>query len=459
MRITLCGAAGEVTGSGYLVETDRARVLVDFGMFQGHRATDGKNRDFGPVDPRALDAVVLTHAHLDHTGRLPLLVAKGFRGPIFATPATQEFGEMILRDSAAIQEGDAERLTREAQRAGRKAVAPLYTRADVDRVRPLMRTLDYEAHHEVAPGVSVRLFEAGHILGSGSVEMRAGGKTVVFSGDIGPKGIPFVRDPVLPPRADFLFLESTYGDRDHRTLDATVAEMHEILERAVREKAVVLIPSFAIGRAQQLLFHIAELVRGGRLPDFPIFLDSPMAIEATRLYGRHQDLFDAQARSLARHGQFKEDLKNLRYVATPDESRRLNDLEGPAVIIAGSGMCNGGRILHHLKHHLWREGTVVLFVGYQGEGTLGRALVNREPHVAILGHRIRVAARIHTLGGFSAHAGRSELLLWADSAIGAGTRVALTHGEDAPRASLAAAIRERFGREAQLPARGDAIEL
>jgi metallo-beta-lactamase family protein len=458
MRITLCGAAGEVTGSGYLVETDRARVLVDFGMFQGRRATDGKNRDLGPVDPKALDAVVLTHAHLDHTGRLPLLVARGFRGPVFATPATVEFGGLILRDSAEIQEGDAKRLSIEARRAGRRPVEPLYTQADVERVRPLVKAIGYEERREVAKGVTVRLFEAGHILGSASIEMHADGKTVVFSGDIGPKGAPFLRDPVPPPRADLLFLESTYGDRDHRTLDATVAELHEILERAVRERCVVLIPSFSIGRAQQVLFHIAELVRGGGLPDFPVYLDSPMAIDATKLYGKHQELFDAQARSLARRGQFKEDLKNVRFLSTADESRRLNDMDGPAVVIAGSGMCNGGRILHHLKHHLWREETVVVFVGYQGEGTLGHALVTGARNVAIYGHRVRVAARISTLGGFSAHAGRTELLGWAGAAIGAGTRVVLTHGEDKPRAALAEGIRERFRVEPMLPVRGDTVE-
>ncbi|MFI5402548.1 MAG: MBL fold metallo-hydrolase [Planctomycetota bacterium] len=459
MRITLCGAAGEVTGSGYLVETGKAKVLVDFGMFQGRRATDGKNRDLGPVDPRALDAVVLTHAHLDHTGRLPILAARGLRGPVLATPATVEFAALILEDSADIQEGDAKRNSLEARRAGRRPVEPLYTRKDLERLRPLVRQIAYDEVREIAPGVSVKLFEAGHILGSASIEMRAEGKTVVFSGDLGPKGVPFVRDPLPPPRADLLFLESTYGDRDHRSLDATVAELHEILDRAVREKELVLIPSFSIGRAQQVLFHIAELVRGGGLRDFPIYLDSPMAIDATKLYAKHKELFDAQASSLARGGQFQKDLRGLKFLATPDESRRLNDIDGPAVVLAGSGMCNGGRILHHLKHHLWRKETVVVFVGYQGEGTLGHALIRGAPHVTIYGQRIRVAARISTLGGFSAHAGRSELLAWAGSAIGSGTRVVLTHGEDAPRAALAASIRERFGREAQLPRRGDVLEL
>jgi metallo-beta-lactamase family protein len=458
MRITLCGAAGEVTGSGYLVETDRARVLVDFGMFQGRRAIDAQNRDLDPVDPAALDAIVLTHAHLDHTGRLPMLVARAYRGPIHATPATADFGDLILRDAAHIQEGDAERLTRMARRAGRPPVPPLYTAKDALLVRPLIRPLDYEERREVAPGVSVRLFDAGHILGSGSVEMRADGRTVVFSGDIGPRHIPFLRDPVPPPPADLLFLESTYGDRDHRSLDATVAEMHEILEDAVRRKAVILMPSFAIGRAQQVLFHVAELLRAGDLPHFPIYLDSPMAIDATRLYGKHQDLFDAQAKALMRHRQLERDLQGVRFLDTAAESRRLNDVEGPALVIAGSGMCNGGRILHHLKHHLWREDSVVIFVGYQAEGTLGRQLVTGARTVAIFGERVRVAARIHTLGGFSAHAGQSELVLWAEPALAGRPRVVLTHGEDKPRAALAEAIRRRFGCDPVLPRRGDLIE-
>jgi len=459
MRITLCGAAGEVTGSGYLVETNHARVLVDFGMFQGHRGTDAKNRRLQPVNPKKLDAVVLTHAHLDHTGRLPLLVAKGFKGPIFATSATTEFAALILRDSAHIQEGDAKRLTVRAKRAGRRPVQPLYTHADVDRVPPLIRGITYEERREVAHGITVRVFDAGHILGSGSIEMHVEGKTVVFSGDLGPKGAPFLRDPVLPPRADLVFLESTYGDRDHRSLDATVAELHEILEHAVQARDLILIPSFAIGRAQQVLFHLAAMVRGGELPDFPIFLDSPMAIDATRIYGHHQDLFDAEARSLVRRGQFRKDLRDVRFVPSPEESRRLNDLDGPAIVLAGAGMCNGGRILHHFKHHLWRKDTVVVFVGYQAQGTLGHALVSGARNVSVLGERIRVAARIFTLGGFSAHAGRTELLQWADAAIGASTRVVLTHGEEKPRAALADGIRERFRVDPQLPERGAVIEL
>jgi len=463
MRVTLCGAAGEVTGSGYLVETDDARVLVDFGMFQGRRATDAVNRDLGPVDPKAIDTVVLTHAHLDHSGRLPLLAAGGFRGRIHTTSASRDFAQLILRDSAAIQEGDAERFTRIARRAGRPPVEPLYTERDVERVRPLVKLLDYEERREVAPGIHVRLFDAGHILGSASVEMRVREKgrdrTVVFSGDVGPKGMPFLRDPVPPPGADLVFLESTYGDREHRSLDATVAELHEILARAVRDKAIVLIPSFAIGRAQQVLFHIAEMLRTDDLPDFPIFLDSPMAIHATELYGRHQDLFDEQAKSLIRHGQLREDLKHLRFLATPQESRRLNRLEGPAVVVAGSGMCNGGRILHHLKHHLWQEETVLVFVGYQAEGTLGHRLVAGATHVRIYGERVRVAAQVHTLGGFSAHAGQRELLEWAAPVMPSGPRVVLTHGEVGPRRTLAAAIRERFGRDPECPSKGDVIRL
>jgi len=459
MKITVCGAAGEVTGSAYLVETGAARVLVDCGMFQGRRATDARNRDLGPIDPTRLDAVVCTHAHLDHTGRFPLLVAGGYRGPIHATPATVDFSMLVLLDAAHIQESDAARLTRRNQRAGRRPVEPLYVRADVEKVRPLWVPLPYGETREVARGVTVRFYDAGHILGSASVEMTVEGQVVVFSGDVGPRGMPFLRDPVTPPRADLCFLESTYGSREHRPLEETVAEFEEILAGALRSSAKVLIPAFAIGRSQVILFYLAELLRGRNLPDVPIYLDSPMAIEATRLYARHRELFDAEATSLTRSGQLQHDLKNLRFLETEQQSRRLNDDPGPAIVIAGAGMCNGGRILHHFKHHLWRPSTAVVLVGYQAEGTLGNQLVRGASQVRIFGERIRVEAHVHTLGGFSAHAGQGELLAWVEPLLPKGPRVALTHGEPEARDALAGLLRERYSVDALRPRRNEVITL
>jgi len=463
MKITVCGAAGEVTGSGYLVETKSARVLVDFGMFQGRRATDARNRDLGPVVPQELDAVIATHAHLDHTGRLPLLVKHGYSGPIFGTPATADFTELILRDSAHIQESDAKRDSRRAARAGRKKVEPIYTSEDVEKLVPLFESIAYGEIREIAPGVEVRLVDAGHILGSSSIEMtlheNGGTRTVVFSGDIGPRGVPFMRDPVLLENAHVVFLESTYGGREHRSLENTVVEFHDIVEGALSAGAKILIPSFAIGRTQQILYHFAELIRRGDFGDFPIYLDSPMGIRATELYKQHQDVFDKEAKALVKERAFRRDLKNLHYTPKVEDSMRLNHMKGTGVIIAGAGMCNGGRILHHFKNHLWREGTHVLFVGYQSPGTLGHQLVKGAKYVRIYGERIRVQATIHTLGGFSAHAGATELVEWVDPMARNGARVVLTHGEEDSREALGARIKDRYGIKVERPLQGAQITL
>ncbi|MEM8885144.1 MAG: MBL fold metallo-hydrolase [Planctomycetota bacterium] len=463
MRVTLCGAAGTVTGSGYLVETSKATVLVDFGMFQGWRITDAHNRDIRPVDPKKLDSVVLTHAHLDHTGRLPLLGIGGFQGPIFATPATVDFTGLILRDAAHLQETDAARRSRRARRAGREETEPLYRKEDVERIAPSFREIDFQTPTEIADGVTVRMVTAGHILGSASIEMTLEDKgvqrTVVFSGDLGPRGVPFLRDPVPLEHADLVFLESTYGGRNHRSLDDTVGEFHEILGGALERRAKVLIPTFAIGRAQQLLYHLAELVRTDEYAEFPIYLDSPMAIEATRLYGKHAERFDEEAKTLMRHDQLEKDLRNLQFLETADESRQLNNDTRSGVVLAGSGMCNGGRILHHLKYHLWRKRTRVVFVGYQAQGTLGHQLVKGAQRVKIFGERIQVNARVSTLGGFSAHAGQTELVEWVEPLVKSGATVALTHGEDESRAALGKKLLDTFNVRAKLPRRGEALAV
>jgi metallo-beta-lactamase family protein len=463
MRISLCGAAREVTGSGYLVETATARVLVDFGMFQGSRATEARNRDLSPVNPVSLDAIVVTHAHLDHTGRLPLLPSRGFRGPIYATPATVDFAQLILADSGRLQQADAVRQSRRLLRAGKEPIGPVYGPPDVDALAPLFRALPYDERREIAYGIEVRLVDAGHILGSSSIEMtiREHGRerVVVFSGDVGLKGSPILRDPTPLDHADLVFLESTYGDRDHRSQEETVQELHETLARAVREREKVLIPAFAIGRSQEVLYRLAEQVRDGRLPEFPVYLDSPMAIAATRLYAKHQALFDDEAGAMMHRGPFLQELSGLRFTETAAESKALNESWDMGVIIAGSGMCDGGRMVHHLRHNLWRRNVAVLIVGFQAQGSLGRRLVDGAREVRIFGERVVVRATVHTLGGFSAHAGQSELVDWAGHFAPSRPRFVLTHGEPKGCDGLRSALRTQLGIEAECPERGATISL
>lgn len=455
MKITLCGAAGEVTGSGYHVETDRARVLVDFGMFQGRGATEARQRNLKPVVPGRLDAVLLTHAHLDHSGRLPLLGRRGLKARIWTTAASADFARLVLEDSGRLQEADARRLSRKRARTGKKPVAPLYTLDEVTRLEPLFRTVGYGESHAVADGISARYVDAGHILGSASIELtveEAGRKRIVlFSGDVGPRGLPFLNDPVRFEHADLVFLESTYGDRDHKPLAGTLEEFASLLARAHAGRRKILIPAFAIGRTQQILYCIAEMVRAGTVPVFPIILDSPMGIRATELYGEHRLLFDDEARGLVSTRQFFQDLAQLRVTESADESRALNDQEGPMVIIAGSGMCDGGRIVHHLRHNLWRDDTDVVMVGYQGEGTLGQRLLSGADEVYVLGERVMVRAAIHTLGGFSAHAGQTELVSWLEPLLPDRPRVVLTHGEPDARGALADLLGVRHGLHAEQP--------
>jgi metallo-beta-lactamase family protein len=483
VAITLCGAAGgEVTGSGYLVHTPRATVLVDFGFFQGRHDADTLNASIAPVDPARLDAVVLTHAHLDHIGRLPLLARAGYRGPIHATAATADLTAIMLEDAAKVAEQDAQRENR--HRTERHAAAPeppavpLYTHDNVALLGPLMRPIRLNQRREIAPGVSVRFFEAGHILGSASIEMQIAGTerdqqskvdgpssitTILFSGDIGQRSAPILCDPITPavqPRPDLIFLESTYGDRDHRSQADSVEEFREVLKTAVWDKRRILIPAFAVGRTQTVLYHIAAARREGVIPEIPVYLDSPLADRATSIYARHQDLYDQETGRLAEARVLEEQLSRLRVLKTVAESRALNDSWEPCIIIAGSGMCEGGRIVHHLRHSVWRRNVSVILTGYQAQGTLGRRLADRAREVFIFGDRVPVRAGIHTIGGFSAHAGQTQLIEWMmNVASDPRPKVALTHGEDPQRAALAAKLRARYGIEALRPAIGESLAI
>ncbi len=456
MKITPYGAAGgDVTGSAYLVETPQAKVLVDCGLFQGGKEADAKNQ--APVVPRTrdIDAVLLTHGHLDHTGRLPLLTLAGFKGPIHATPATIEMTGLILRDSAKVQAQDLERHNRKRARAGEPPLAPLYTHDDVERLLEHLRPAPYHDPFPVAPGIRARMVEAGHMLGSVSLQLlledEGRERAVVFSGDLGPLGAPILRDYEPFCHADAVVLESTYGDRDHRPFRETVDQFVDVLKQAVADRGKVLVPTFAVGRAQVLTLLLASVFRKGLVKPLPVFLDSPMAIEASRIYQHHLELFDDEMLGFLREGSIERDLATLELTATADESKKINDVPGPCVVMAGAGMCNAGRILHHLKQNLWRPETHVLIVGYQAHGSLGRLLVEGEQRVSIHGEKIAVKGKVHTLGGFSAHAGQTDLLNWFAALAPSRPQVVLTHGEDEPRRALARKIQQAHRIEALLP--------
>jgi metallo-beta-lactamase family protein len=466
IKLGFYGAAGEVTGSCYIVSTSRARVMVDMGMHQGEREADEHNRRVPPIDPSSkegLSAVVLTHAHLDHCGRLPLLAKAGYRGRIHCTPATADLTSIILRDSARLQEDDAERFNARLRRPGEPAAVPLYEGADVERTLPLMVTEEYRKPTTIAEGIEIEFFDAGHILGAGSVRMTItdGGvkKVIVFSGDVGVTGSPILNDPETPPVGDVALLESTYGDRDHKSLESTRAEFLAVLQEAQAAGAKVLIPAFAVGRTQDLVYHMGDFLRSGALKALRVYVDSPMATETTDLYKRFTNLYDKEARDLlhGRHAPLQ--FPGLTYTRTSEESKRLNTAGGCMVIISASGMCTGGRILHHLYHNLSNVNTHVVIAGYQGVGTLGRRLVEGARTVRIFREDIPVRAKVHTLGGFSAHAGQSGLLVWAAPFKGTGVRMYLTHGENGPRGVLREKLRERYGIEAGMPEYGEEVEV
>jgi metallo-beta-lactamase family protein len=463
VSVRFCGAAGEVTGSGYLVRTARSSVLVDFGIFQGGDDPRARSQRLGPVSAADLDAVVLTHAHIDHSGRLPLLAASGYRGAVYATSATLDLAALLLADLGRIQEADLERENRRRRRQGLAPLQPMFTAADVQAIRDCGVAVPYERRREVAPGITARFFEAGHILGSASVELAIAQGTqprvLVFSGDIGPCGAPILRDPDRPGRGDLVFLESTYGGRDRPPPDQTVARFKEILAGAVRNRERVVIPAFAVGRTQILLYYIAEAIREGAMASIPVYLDSPMATAATLAYMKHQDLYDKEFGHLVREGRIRDDLGNLRIVESVEESRALNDSEEPCIIISAAGMCEAGRVVHHLKHTLWRHNAQVILPGYMAPGTLGRALADGASRVTIFNEPIVVNATVHHLNGFSAHAGQGELLDWLADVAPARPRLVLVHGDDEARTALRERIRERYRIEAECPGPDDEVLL
>ena len=463
MKIHVAGAAGgEVTGSAYYVKTDRAAVLVDCGQFQGTRKSETLNRWLPPSRVK-LDAVLITHAHLDHTGRLPILAQRGHRMPVYATEATIELTALILRDSAHILAADAEHKNRKRARAGEAPVPPLYTPEDAEAAIDLLRPVPYQQPVEIAPGIQAIWAEAGHMLGSASIQLivEEGGrrKKVVFSGDLGPKSAPILRTYEPFHEADAVFMESTYGSRDHRPFAQTVEEFVTIVRDAIASGGKMLVPTFAVGRAQLIAGLLGWMFRNQKARPFPIFLDSPMAIQALEIYAKHRELFDDEALKFIQERPLLEDLRTMKLCVTAEDSKRINDQPGPCLVMAGAGMCNAGRILHHFKANLWKPETHVLIVGYQAAGTLGRQLVDGAETVKIFGEKIAVKANVHTMGGFSAHAGQTDLLAWLEAIAPSKPRVVLTHGETEARLGLEAQVRQRFGLVPELPQLNDALEV
>jgi len=447
MQLEFFGAAGEVTGSCHILTVGGRRLLLDCGMIQGGATADERNRAPFPFDAAQVDAVILSHAHIDHCGRLPLLRNRGFRGPVYANPACRDLVRILLADGATMAERDAERENRRRKKAGdARRVEPLYTLEDAQAVLALFRTVRYGQAMEVLPGVELVFRDAGHILGSASVwlRLREGDleRRLVFSGDVGQFDTPILRDPEAGPAADLVLMESTYGDRRHRDRDATREEFGSILRAARDDGGNVLIPAFAVGRSQEILYELATHFEDWSLSDWQIFLDSPMAIEATEVYWKHANLFDEEAQDWHLRARSLPPLPNLKLSRTADESMAINKISHGAIVIAGSGMCTGGRIVHHLKHNLGRPECDIVFSGFQAQGTTGRAIVDGRDYVRIHGEPIKVAARVHTLGGFSAHGDQQDLLRWYE-AIPGRPPVWLVHGESQAADGLRDALRAK----------------
>ena len=469
--VTFYGAVEGVTGSLYLLETDESRIVLDCGLFQGGRKEEEANLEPLPFDPASIDAVVISHAHLDHSGRIPLLVKAGYNGVLHMTWPTCELIDVLLKDAASLQERDAEWENRRRRRAGKDDIEPLYTTEDVLEALTYCVGVDYYKDVQITPDVRVRFLDAGHILGSSIVELyitEAGiEKKLVFSGDLGNSQAALLRNPDIVKSADVLMMESTYGDRDHRSMEETLQEFEDVIEDASKNGGNILIPSFAVGRTQEIIFRLGELYQQGKLRHQVAYLDSPMAISVTEIYHRYSDVYNKEdldtiehptVQSKGRHKSLHTFLPILRYSCTTDESMALNRVESGMIVIAGSGMCNGGRIRHHLKHNLWRKNAHVIFVGFQANGTPGRAIIDGAPTFKVAGEEVVVRAQIHTMGGFSAHASHTQLLEWLDHFTEKKPRVYLVHGEEDAKQILRKAARER-GWDAEIPALGDVMHF
>ncbi len=461
-KITFLGAAGTVTGSKYLIETGGKRLLVDCGLFQGSKDLQQRNWNPLTVNPATIDWVLLTHAHIDHTGYLPRLVAAGYRGPIYADAATHELCNLLLPDSAHLQEEDAQFAARKGY-SSHKQPLPLYTVAQAEQALARFQEIPREGEFTISPEFSVRTHDAGHILGSTWLELtiteNAKKILIVFSGDIGRYDQPILNDPEAPSRADFLLCESTYGDREHGT-GSVPDELADVINRVAKRGGMAVIPSFAVGRTQMLMYYLRQLDDANRIPKLPVYVDSPMAISVTDIYARHHEDHDLDFTKLEQEGDRDPlNLMEVHMTRSVEDSKKINDVASPCIIVSASGMATGGRVLHHLAKRLPDSRSAVLLVGYEAEGTLGRALQDGAQYVRIHGQEVPVRAEIVTLDQLSAHAGRSELLRWLSGFTAPPRQTFLVHGEPSGLEGLRAGIASRFHWPVTVPAYLQSFDL
>lgn len=464
MKVKFMGAARTVTGSCFIMETEGRRFAIDCGMHQGNGEIEKRNWETKIYDAAKIECLLLTHAHIDHAGLLPRIVKEGFRGSIYATPPTLELLKILLLDSAHIQEMEAQWKTRKHLRQGENDVAPLYTRKDAEEVARYFKAVEYD--QPVAPfaGLTATFRDAGHILGASILELEVteNGKTskLVFSGDVGRPAQLIIKDPTVIETADYLFMESTYGNRNHKNETDSLNELAEAIAFSYGKGEKVIIPSFAVERTQELLYCLHMLDRDGRLPkDMPVYVDSPLATQATEIFRKYTSYFDEEAKGLLKKGEDPLTFPQLHFTRSTEESMKINASNGPALVVSASGMANAGRIRHHLRHNLWREGASVVFVGFQAQGTTGRRIVDGARMIRLFNEDVAVKARIFTINGFSAHAGQSQLLEWLGHFRSPSLQVFLIHGEYSAQQTLAGLIHERYGFSVTIPDYLDEITL